>query len=277
MDYLQDIYFSNLNIVYNFGGHFRVSEKGSWAKAEKRKFEQCKFYFITAGRCVIEIENTKYHACAGDWFFIPAGTKHSYYKEPDAPLEKYWMHFDLYPTIDLFNILNLPYVVKADGRSRALYLFKRYAMLCKSEKLTDKLEVKACLIRLLSDYIKVAKPDGVNIMNRAETRLEEVLRFINENLDQPLSNELLAEKYFTHPNHFIRAFKEKTGITPAKYIQMKRMETAKRLLESTDLSIMEITEKIGLLEPTHFSRLFKEYYNLSPTEHRRRFKQNMNL
>lgn len=277
MNYLQDIYFSNLNIVYNFGGHFRISEKEIWASHTKHRFEQCKFYFITDGRCVIEIENTKYHACAGDWFFIPAGAEHYYYNETDAPFEKYWMHFDLYPSVDLFNVLNLPYAVKVDGRSRALWLFKRYAKLCKSEEFTDKLEVKACLISLLSEYIKVAKPEGVNIMNRAESRLDEVLRFINENLDQPLSNELLAEKYFAHPNHFIRAFKEKTGLTPAKYIKAKRMETAKRLLESTDLSIIEITEKVGLLEPTHFSRLFKEYYNLPPTEHRRRFKQKMNL
>jgi len=173
--------------------------------------------------------------------------------------------------------LNLPYVVKADEKGKALRLFKRYVKLCKSDELTDKLEVKACLVSLLAEYIKAATPEEINVINRAKSRLVDLLRFINENLDKTLSNELLAKKYFAHPNHFIRVFKEKTGLTPAKYIKAKRMETAKRLLESTDLSIMEITEKIGLAEPTHFSRLFKEYYNLSPTEHRRMFKRKMGL
>ncbi len=276
MKYLQDVYFSNLNAVYNFGGHFSISETESWDYG-KHRFEQCKFYFITGGSCVIEIENKKYHGVAGDWFFIPAGVEHFYYNEKGTRFEKYWMHFDLYPSIDIFHILQLPYVVKADAKGRALRLFKRYAKLCQSDELTDKLAVKACLIGLLAEYIKAAKPEGVNVINRAEARIDELLRYINENLDKPLSNDVLAEKYFAHPNHFIRAFKEKTGFTPAKYIKAQRLENAKRLLESTDLSIVEITEKIGLVEPTHFSRLFKEYYSFPPTEYRRRFKREMGI
>ena len=88
MKYLQDVYFSNLNAVYNFGGYFRISEQESWDFG-KHRFEQCKFYFITGGNCVIEIEDTKYYGQAGDWFFIPAGVEHSYYNEKGMPFEKY--------------------------------------------------------------------------------------------------------------------------------------------------------------------------------------------
>ncbi|MBQ8284233.1 MAG: helix-turn-helix transcriptional regulator [Clostridia bacterium] len=274
MKYLQDIYFSNLNAVYNFGGYFSISETDDWSFGRNR-FEQCKFYFITCGSCVIEIERKKYHGKAGDWFFIPSGAEHAYYNEKNEPFKKYWMHFDLYPSIDIFNVLNLPYVVQADNKGNALRLFKKYAKLRGSDKLTDKLEVKACLVNLLAEYIKAATPEGVDVIDRKEARLNDLLRFINENLDKPLSNEMLAERYFAHPNHFIRAFKEKTGLTPAKYIKAKRMENAKRLLESTDLSILEITEKIGLVESTHFSKLFKEYYNFSPTQYRRNFHKEM--
>lgn len=272
MKYLQDIYFTNLNAVYNFGGYFSISEEEDWSFG-KHRFEQCKFYFITGGSCVIDIEGTNYYAKAGDWFFIPSGIEHSYYNEKTAPFQKYWFHFDLYPNLDFFNLLSLPYVVKADKNGRAERLFKQITKLQKSNELTDKLAVKACVLNLLAEYVKAATPEGVNVVSRTETRLNELLKFINENLDKSLSNDLLAEKYFAHPNHFIRAFKEKTGLTPAKYIKNRRMETAKRLLETTDLSIAEITENVGLVEPTHFSRLFKEYYNFPPTEYRRRFKE----
>ena len=272
MKYLQDIYFSNLNAVYNFGGYFSVSEMEDWALG-RHKFEQCKFYFITGGSCVIEIEKKKYYGKAGDWFFIPAGAEHAYYNEKNQPFEKYWMHFDLYPSIDIFYVLNLPYVVRVDGKGNTLRLFKKYAKLCESDKLTDKLEIKACLVNLLAEYIKAANSEGVDVIDRKEARLNDLLKFINENLDKPLSNETLSGKYFAHPNHFIRAFKEKTGLTPAKYIKAKRMEHAKRLLESTDLSILEITGKIGLVESTHFSKLFKKYYNVSPTQYRRNLKK----
>ncbi|MBQ8323287.1 MAG: helix-turn-helix domain-containing protein [Clostridia bacterium] len=276
MKYLQDVYFTNLNAVYNFGGYFSISEHEDWSSG-KQRFEQCKFYFITGGSCVIDIEGTNYHGRAGDWFFIPAGAEHSYYNEKNEPFKKYWMHFDLYPTVDVFRLLGLPYLVKADEKGKAERLFKRFAKLHKSNELTDKLAVKACLIDLLAEYIKAARPEGVNVVNRAEARLNELLKFINENLDKPLPNTVLAEKYFTHPNHFIRAFKEKTGLTPAKYIKSKRMETAKRLLESTDLSLAEITERVGLNEANHFSRLFKEYYSFPPSEYRRRFRREILL
>ena len=52
-----------------------------------------------------------------------------------------------------------------------------------------------------------------------------------------------------HPNHFIRFFKEKTGETPAKYIKARRMETAKRYLEETELSVKEIMLAIGENDP----------------------------
>ena len=53
------------------------------------------------------------------------------------------------------------------------------------------------------------------------------------------------------------------------------MEMAKRLLESTDLSAVEITEKIGLIDPAHFSRLFKEYYNMPPAKYRAHFRKHL--
>ena len=53
------------------------------------------------------------------------------------------------------------------------------------------------------------------------------------------------------------------------------METAKRLLESTDLTIAEITEKLGINDSAHFSRLFKEQYNMPPAKYREYFKSQL--
>ena len=72
MSYLKDIYFDNLNVVYNAGDFFSVVNK-DWTYPRHR-FEQCKFYFITKGNCVIEIDGKTYNGKAGDWFFIPANT-----------------------------------------------------------------------------------------------------------------------------------------------------------------------------------------------------------
>ena len=272
MKYLQDLYFTNLNVVYNMGGFFSIKEGNDWSCGE-HVFEQCKFYFITEGECVIYIKGKRYDAKAGDWFFIPAGTAHSYYNIKDKPFKKYWMHFDLYPDVKIAEFLSLPIFVRHNRT--ALKAFDALVKAAKSDELSDKLAVKGYIYTLLVEYVKLANPDGVSVQSRADERLDKVLRYINENLAEELSVSTLAEKYFAHPNHFIRAFKDKTGVTPYKYVLARRMETAKRLLESTDLTTAEISEKVGICDSAHFSRVFKEFYNMSPGRYRVYFKSQL--
>jgi len=270
--YLQDIYFSNLNVVYNMGGYFSIKEGEDWS-CGTHMFEQCKFYFITEGECVIFINGKKHLAKAGDWFFIPAGTEHSYYNVKDKPFKKYWMHFDLYPDVKIVEFLSLPIFVRFNKKAQTA--FEALVKSAKSAELSDKLAVKGYIYNLLVEYVKLANPDGVSIQSRTDERLDQVLRYINENLDKELSVATLSEKYFAHPNHFIRAFKDKTGVTPYKYVLARRMETAKRLLEKTDLTTAEISEKVGICDSAHFSRTFKEFYNMPPSKYRAYFKEQL--
>ena len=102
-------------------------------------------------------------------------------------------------------------------------------------------------------------------------RVYDILRYINTNLDKPLTNEELSSRFYMHPNQLIRQFKKKTGITPGRYVTLKKMETAKRMLEDTDLRIVEIMEKIGQSDMSRFSKQFKKFYNQSPREYRNFF------
>ena len=125
------------------------------------------------------------------------------------------------------------------------------------------------------EFIKNSKPEGIKLIQKTDERLNNLLRFINENLDKELNIKVLAEKYFSHPTHFIRSFRDKTGTTPKQYVRQKRIENAKLLLEKTDLTIWEITQKIGFKDETHFYRCFKETYNMSPTTYRNYYKSQL--
>lgn len=272
--YVEDVYFAGFNAVCNLGGYFSIPAGANWS-IPLRPFEQCKFYFITEGSCSITIEDVTYHAKPGDWFFIPANTKHSYQNDKCAAFSKYWMHFDLYPDETIFRSLGLPFCVRADSEGRALRLFKEFTALSRSRRFVDQLTVKSRLIELIGEYIKAAGSDLTDVISHSNKRFDSLLRYINENLDKPLSNEQLAQKYITHPNHFVRVFKSKTGQTPAKYIKNKKMEAGKRLLEGTEMSISEVAAKVGFTDPAHFSRLFREKYSMPPTTYREYYKRCM--
>ena len=266
MNYLQDLLLDNLNIVFNLGGFFSINNR-DWTYP-KHRFEQCKFYFIVDGSCEITIENKTYIGNAGDWFFIPAGTEHSYKNHKEKPFKKYWAHFDVLPDVEFIEQLKLPYKIKAENFNKIKNIFSKLHKAISSNKFCDKLLIKSYLFNLLSEFISQSSPYEVEINNIRNVRIDKVLRYINENLDKQLTLDDLAKQYFSHPNHFIRAFKDKTGSTPIKYIKQKKMERAKLLLETTDLTVNEIAEKLCFTDGAHLCRLFKEYFNTTPIKHR---------
>lgn len=272
----KDIYFSGFRAVYNFGGYYSVPSGTNWYQPP-HKFEQCKFYYITGGECVISVEGKEYHATAGDCFFIPAKATHGYQNDKNMPFAQYWMHFDLYPDVGIFETLNLPYCVKVDANGRVTRLFEELTAALSGGSFCDRLTVTARLIELIGEYIKAAGADVTDVAGKTDERLDSLLRYISENLDKELDNELLAQKYFSHPNHFVRAFKAKVGQTPAKYVRAKRMESAKRLLEGTTLSVSEIAAKVGVPDPAHLSRLFRESYGMPPSVYREYYKNTLVL
>ena len=270
MAYLQDVYVANLNAVCHLGGEFHLPPEGMWAYRE-HAFMQNKFYYITGGRCEILVEGQRYVGTAGDWFFIPAGTKHRYSSFAGKPLQKYWIHFDLYPNADIAKLLGLPYMVHVEANDPSHELFQKLVESNGRHTLTDRLNAKAYLLQLVARYVTVAQNDNVLVGGEEDERLQQLLAYVHEHLGDRLSNNELAAQCHMHPTHFIRYFRTHTGQTPARYVTERRMEAAKRLLEETTLPVAVVMEKTGFNEPSHFARLFRKQFALTPAEYRREY------
>ncbi len=71
------------------------------------------------------------------------------------------------------------------------------------------------------------------------------------------------------PNHLIKLFRERAGITPMEYLWQVRLDHAMTLLRKSGLSISEIAYQIGFKNPYHFARRFRARYGTSPRAFRR--------
>lgn len=111
-------------------------------------------------------------------------------------------------------------------------------------------------------------PPGVLRFAEGDSRISRACRDLRENPGYPWSNSELAERYGLSADAFTRRFREIVGITPYHYLQTIRYAQAAQLLESTDLSIGEISERIGVNDPFHFSREFKRFHERSPSRYR---------
>jgi AraC-like DNA-binding protein len=76
---------------------------------------------------------------------------------------------------------------------------------------------------------------------------------------------------------FKRDFIQQYHTTPGKWLTLKRLEYASHLLVTSKKSITEITDECGFENGTHFSRIFKEVYRLSPLQYRKKLNSRENL
>lgn len=103
--------------------------------------------------------------------------------------------------------------------------------------------------------------------NHLSVRMHNAIQYIEEHNDSKLLLEEVAQKAFLSPYHFHRIFKTITGETFNNFVIRKRIERAANfLLHSEDKSISEITDLTGFSSISLFSRTFKKFYGISPTE-----------
>lgn len=129
-------------------------------------------------------------------------------------------------------------------------------------------EVKCA--NLLSECIL----DAIRLLNTAGSRDNrdqsiEILDYIRENFNKPLTNKELGERFGYHPNYLNRLIKDATGMSLHGYVISVRMLHAIKLLENTTLSIGEIAEECGFCDLAYFSQYFKKYFGKNPTEYRK--------
>lgn len=100
-------------------------------------------------------------------------------------------------------------------------------------------------------------------------RINRVIDFIDENLDQELTLEKLAAVANFSPYHFHRIFSAMVGETLFQFIQRARLQKAcKKLIESQSMTVTEIAYSCGFSSPSAFARAFKEFYGCSASEYR---------
>jgi AraC family transcriptional regulator len=105
-----------------------------------------------------------------------------------------------------------------------------------------------------------AKADGL-----ASWRLRRVIDYVAASLSGPLSLADLAGVAGLSRMHFAAQFRRSTGLRLHEYVQGRRIDYARQLLASSDLSVVEIALSAGFANQAHFSRVFKRFTGATPS------------
>ncbi|AXT60554.1 AraC family transcriptional regulator [Aquimarina sp. AD10] len=250
-----------------------------------------RMYYITKGSAKVYHNGKEFSLKPGYMYLIPSYT-YSRYK-CDEYHEQYYISFfeEIKNGLSIFNLKSFIYEIEStppdleyfkrlleinpnralidddpevyDNRPTLLH-FKR-----KNEKLSAAffLETRGFLNILLSRFIEDTSDSTVR--TNSGYNLSQVLNYIGENLHRELTISELASYCHLSTDYFSRIFKDKFGMRPNIYMQSKRVERAQLLLLTTNYSLQQIAEKVGLENLSYFSRVFKKHAGKTPGNFRR--------
>jgi transcriptional regulator GlxA family with amidase domain len=96
-------------------------------------------------------------------------------------------------------------------------------------------------------------------------------RWLPDHLTDDLTVTTMARRARMSPRSFARAFRAETGTTPAAYVEALRVEAARRLLESTNLTVAAVAGSVGMRRPETLYRAFRRRLGTTPDSYRQHF------
>jgi len=123
-----------------------------------------------------------------------------------------------------------------------------------------------------SQYIS-AKPDynlpPLEIKSQEDQFMQSLVVLMNDNLENfDLNIDLLASKLNMSRTVFFNKLKSLTGFSPVEFVREIRFERAAEYMRDTQLTVAEISYKVGIEDPRYFSRCFKQKFGTTPSEYR---------
>lgn len=113
---------------------------------------------------------------------------------------------------------------------------------------------------------KRCKPTDEHLPDQAWVK--RIAEYIHDHYAEPLTLRKIADMCHGSPHHLHRTFKRIKGMTPAEYIQQRRIGSAIQALLETDQTIQEISTSVGIPNTPYFITLFKKLTGRSPGEYR---------
>lgn len=125
-------------------------------------------------------------------------------------------------------------------------------------------EISQNMLKLFTDYLPVSKK-----LDSAEDLYVKLEEYIRLHFTQAINVDHLAHMFQFNASYIIRVFKKYHGVPPLQYLISLRINEAKRLIkEKPEMDIKDISEIIGYTDQHYFSRVFRSWTGMNPSEYR---------
>ena len=211
--------------------------------------------FVVHGRYDVRTAGQRWEGVSGDAFYYPAGCRHEAQLQTGGSTMYYVVQW--VPGVTVANTDNQPR--RTHDTTGRMHLALGWIHELWTAGNADPYILSGLLAGVLHE------------LNRDDWRDEpepvaRVLKYLHHNLHRELTLSRLAQIAGMSRYHFTRVFHDTVGKPPMKHLTGMRLEAAARLLKSTDLPLKMIGRRVGIPDPGHLSRLFKQHTGHRPTQ-----------
>ena len=258
--------------------------KDSYAqKLDYHYHEFDKMILLLGGKCTYVVEGVTYFLKPWDLLLIQQNLIHKPIIDPSEPYERIviwlgrdWVRSRSDPGEELDSCFTLArergfHLLRFGNAQRLFYMQTIQGMeeaLHSQEFGAARLADTLCqqlLIRVNRDILQDRTAQEETDSYRIDPKMEEILRYIGEHLQEDLTVERLAGEFYLSRYYLMHRFKEVTGFTIHRYVTQKRLLLAGKLLRA-GVPVMKAAEQAGFREYSTFLRAFQSTFHVSPRE-----------
>jgi YesN/AraC family two-component response regulator len=123
------------------------------------------------------------------------------------------------------------------------------------------------MIRVGRECITTRTENAKAHVSKAFIKTQTILNYLNREYHKKLTSSDIEQTFESNYDYLNRIFHKSTGFTIFNYLNMVRINKAKEIIETTPLKFSEIGYLIGIDNPYYFSKLFKKYSGITPTQY----------
>ncbi len=242
-----------------------------------------------SGKGITQVSDKTYYFKQGDVQTIPSGVAHLSASLQGEQSRWIWVSFSPLEVLKKAGITDPESVMKLSDNTKIFCgIFDKdkypnltssieYVIECVKRDPKDVQGIAFAVGSYLVECSKITSEDNqVNdYINKNQTSVSVLNDYISENLDDnlALSENNLAKRLNVSIATLNRLFISQTGYPPKTFIMRSRMATAEWLLTSSNLSIIEVSLRVGYSDTSGFNRIFKKFFNATPYQYRKKFKK----
>ncbi len=259
---------SRLNLKEILSSYYQI-RKGSYQSGrEKNSFYE--LIYVDHGEMDVTVDDETYHMQKYDLMLYHPGQKHSLETTEDSSCSYMSIAFTMDTGIK-GNLKNRVFHTRKDLYQTLTRFMKAIQEDTPLNMELAMLHLKEVLI-LLYQFDGEEKPAGQETTLQShydDTMLNEILVFIHNNVYASYTVEDLCQKFSISRSSLQALFRANLGMTPKQYISELKLNEAKKLISQHEHTISQVSDLLGFTSIHYFSRRFKSYFGIAPSEYAR--------